>query len=191
MNRRLKTLGWVLLGLFAAATGLLAQAPRADLALTFTADRTNPFNGANQWLKGGSIDLGTDAWHGFGAAARVAGLTISSIGTQGVPLSLLITTFGPRYRHTYAPASKHSLSLYGEALIGEANGFKSIFVATGGAIPSANTFALQIGVGVDYSLGRHFAYRVVEANWTRTQFQNTTTNVQNQMQLSSGVALRF
>jgi hypothetical protein len=58
-------------------------------------------------------------------------------------------------------------------------------------ISSANTFALQIGGGADYSLGRHFAYRVVEADWTRTQFQNATTNVQNHMQLSSGIALRF
>jgi hypothetical protein len=192
MNRMRKSLRWMLLvGIFTAGIGMRAQAPRTDLALTFTADRTNPVYGANHWLEGGSIELGTNAWHGLGAAARVTGLTTSAMGNQAVPLNLVLATFGLRYRRTYAPAAKHSISLYGEALFGEANGFKSLFPVTGGTSSSANTFALQIGGGVDYSLGRHFAYRVVEADWTRTQFQNATTNVQNHMQLSSGVALRF
>jgi len=192
MNKTRKALRWVLFaGMFASSATVLAQTPGADLAMTFNADRTNPVNGTNSWLKGGSIELGANAWHGLGIAARVTGLTTSAIGSQTVPLNLVLATFGPRYSWILAPASKHSISLYGEALIGEANGFKGLFPATGGVISSSNAFALNVGGGVDYSLGRYFAYRLVETNWTRTQFQNGTTNVQSYLQLGSGVVVRF
>lgn len=79
-------------------------------------------------------------------------MATSVIGSQAVPLNLVLTTFGPRYRWTLAPTSKHSISLYGEALIGEANDFKGLFPATGGVINSSNAFALNVGGGVDYSL---------------------------------------
>jgi hypothetical protein len=177
--------------MFVAGATVSAQSPRADLALTFTADRTNPVYGTNPWLEGGSAELGANAWHGLGIAARVTGVTTSAMNSQAVPLNLVLVTFGPRYRWWHAPVSRHSISLYGETLLGEANGFKGLFPAQGGAISSSNALALQVGGGVDYSLGRHFAYRVVEANWTRTQFQNGTTNVQNHLQLGSGIVYSF
>jgi len=168
-----------------------AQMPKTDVALTFTADRTNPVSGANQWLEGGSVEFGVNAWHGFGVAARVTGVTTSAIGGQAVPLNLVLTTFGPRYRWTHKPASRHGISIYGEGLIGEASGFKSLFPASAGTIDGANTLALQVGGGMDFALGHHFAYRLVEANWTRTQFQNATTGAQNHLQLGCGIVARF
>ena len=162
------------------------QRPQLDLAITFTADRTNPVAGNNQWLTGGSIELGADAWHGLGIAAKVTGVTTGQIGTQGVPLNLVLVTFGPRFRYTHK-----KLSFYGEGLLGEANGFRSVFASPGGATNSANALALQVGGGVDLRLAKHLAWRALEANWTRTQFSNGTSNVQNHLMLGSGLAVKF
>lgn len=170
----------------AAAQSRQSRPSQVDLAITFAADQTNPVAGSDQWLKGGSIELGATAWRGLGIAAKVTGLTTDSLSSKGVPLSLVLTTFGPRYRFTHA-----KLSLYGEGLIGEVNGFNSIFAGATGAMDSTNAFALQIGGGFDYALTRHFSYRAVESFWTRTQFPNGTTNVQNHLQLGTGAAFRF
>ena len=174
-----------------ASKPTLMPAPRTDVALTFTADYANPVGQSSQWLKGGSIEWGTNLWHGLGMTARVSGVTTGSLGNQAVPLSLVLTTFGPRYRWTLHPAARHNISFYGETLIGVANGFNGLFPTLGGTTDSANTFAMQTGGGVDYALSRHFAWRIADANWTRTQFQNAASNVQNQMQLGSGLAFRF
>lgn len=163
-----------------------AKPQQLDLAITFTADRTNPVAGKNQWLTGGSIELGTNVWRGFGIAAKVTGVTTTEIGTQGVPLSLVLATFGPRYRYTHK-----KLSFYGEGLLGEANGFKSAFAGPQGATDSANSLALQVGGGMDLRFGKHLSWRAVEANWTRTQLPNGTTDVQNHLMLGSGGVVRF
>jgi hypothetical protein len=163
-----------------------SPSPKVDIAITFAADQTNPVAGSNQWLKGGSLELGATAWRGLGIAAKVTGLTTNSLSSQQVPLSLVLTTFGPRYRFTRA-----KLSVYGEGLIGESNGFKGVFAGASGATNSANAFALQVGGGFDFAVTKHFSYRAVEAFWTRTQFPNGTTNVQNHLQLGTGAVFRF
>jgi hypothetical protein len=102
------------------------------------------------------------------------------------------TTFGPRYRYTRALGSgRGSLSVFGEALLGEANAFHSSLPSTQGVTDSANSLALQVGGGIDVGLSRRFAFRALQAEWLRTQLQNGTTNVQNHLQLGSGLVLRF
>lgn len=164
---------------------------RQDLAVTFLADRTNPVHLPNQWLMGGSAELGVSAWRGLGLAVRVTGMTTSSLGTQGVPLNMVVTTLGPRYRLTHSLRSGHLISIYGEGLIGEADAFKGLFPTPQGAIDSSNSFAVQVGGGLDYSLTSRFGLRAVEASWMRTQFVNGGTDVQNHLQLGSGIYLRF
>jgi hypothetical protein len=168
-----------------------ASRPRVDFAVTFAADRTNAVHNSNQWLTGGSAELGVQAWRGFGVAAKVTGLTTSSIGSQGIPLNLVITTIGPRYRISRLNAKGQGMSIYGEGLIGEANGFRSEFASSAGVTDSSNAFAAEVGGGFDYSLASRIGLRVVEANWTRTQFPNGTTNLQNHLQVGTGIFLRF
>jgi hypothetical protein len=50
------------------------------------------------WIQGGSIELGANVWRGLGIAADVTGTHTGSIGSSNLPLSLVTTTFGPRYR---------------------------------------------------------------------------------------------
>ena len=177
------------------ATGIASAQvvrPQLDLGVTFLGDRTNPVNGSNSWLTGGSIEYGVDAFHGFGLAVAITGLQTASIGNPGVPLAFVTTTFGPRYRYTRALGSgRGSLSVFGEALLGEVDAFHSSLPSTQRVTDSANSLALQVGGGIDVGLSRRFAFRALQAEWLRTQLQNGTTNVQNHLQLGSGLVLRF
>ena len=179
------------LSLLAGSVSLEAQTQqpgRLDLAVTYIAERSLKANtNENFWMQGGSIQIGANVWHGWGVAADVTGTHAGSIGSSGVPISLVTTTFGPRYRWH----ADRTLSLYGQALIGEANGFRSVFPAQAGAQSSSNSFAIQTGGGIDYKLSGRVAIRVIDAAWLRTQLPNSTDNVQNNLRLGAGVVVRF
>ncbi len=165
-----------------------AQSQRVDLGVSFTAARSlKAASGQNFWMEGGSIELGTNVWKGFGIAANIGGVRTISIGTSGVSLSLVASTFGPRYRWH----ANHKLSIYGEGLVGEANGFNSTFPIPHGATDSSNSIATNVGGGVDLQLGRRIAIRALDASWLRTQLPNDTDNIQNTLQLGAGVVLCF
>lgn len=178
----------VLLGAGALEAQSAPQPGRLDLALSYNAERTLKANTTqNFWMQGGSIELGAEIWHGWGIAADIAGEHAASIGSSGVPFSMVTETFGPRYRWK----SKKKLSFFGEGLIGEADGFDTVFPGTYAARSSVSTFAVQIGGGVDYPLSPRFSLRALEASWVHTQFPNSADNKQNNLQLGAGLVLRF
>jgi hypothetical protein len=90
-------------------------------------------------------------------------------------------------------------AVFAEALAGESNGFHSLFSEGSGPVgsvnagttSSANALAVDVGGGLDVRLNRHFALRVFRASCLRTQFPNSTTNVQNSLSLGAGFVLRF
>lgn len=133
------------------------------------------------------MELGGNIYKGIGFAADLTGTHSNSIGTSGIPLSLVTVTFGPRYRWH----ADKKLSVYGQALIGESNGFDSLFPMPSGAVSSTTAFALQVNGGVDYALSRHYAVRLIDAGWVRTQFPNATDNIQNSLRLGAGLVVRF
>lgn len=160
-----------------------------DLAVTYTAQHSNLVSNPTFWQQGGSIELSAQAYHGFGIAANVTGTNVGDAANSGADLTMVTTTFGPRYTW-YRPA-KHSLAIFGQGLIGEAHGFNSYFPTAAGSLTDYNSFAVQVGAGVDIGLSRHFAVRVIQADWLRTQFPNSTTNVQNSFRIAAGIVLRF
>jgi opacity protein-like surface antigen len=165
-----------------------AQSPKIDVAVTFTAERSlRSATSDSFWMQGGSIELGTNTWRGLGIAANVSGTHTGAVGETTIPLSIVTATFGPRYRWH----ADHRLSIYVEGLIGEANGFKSLFPTVTGSQTSANSLAAQVGGGVDYRLSQHVAVRVAEAAWQHTQLPNGTNNIQNDLRLGAGILLRF
>jgi len=166
----------------------VAQSPKIDVAVTFVGERSLRSSTPDSfWMQGGSIELGTNTWRGLGIAANVTGTHASAIDGTTIPLSIVTTTFGPRYR--WHP--DHRISIYGEGLIGEANGFKSLFPTVTGSQTSANGLAAQAGGGLDYRLSRHIALRAVEAAWQHTQLPNGTNNIQNGLRLGAGIVVRF
>jgi opacity protein-like surface antigen len=166
-----------------------AQTQNAPLEVAVTYNTMRSLQaGANQsfWQQGGSAELSGSLWKSVAIVADVTGTHSDSISSTGVPLSLVTTTFGPRYRF----AAAHKVSPYGQALIGIANGFDSVFPSPGGAQNSYTSMALQISGGVDVRLSKHLAVRVLDAGWLRTQLPNATANVQNNLRLGAGLVFR-
>ncbi len=167
-----------------------AAAPSSslDLGVSFVAMRSlEAGTGQNFWSSGGSVEIGADAFHGFGLAANVGGISSGSIGSGGIPLAMVMETFGPRYRWH----DGRRLSFYGEGLVGEVNGFHSLFPSPSGAQTSATALATQLGGGSDLRIGPHLAVRLISAAWERTQLPNSTNNVQNSLKVGAGLVLRF
>ena len=172
------------------------QSASIDIAVTYDALHTNHLTAQEFWMQGGAVEIGARLYRGLGVAARVEGLHAGASSANGEPLSLVTAVFGPRY--TFQTRGRR-YAIFGEALGGESNGFHSLFSTGSGPVgsvnagttSSANALAVDIGGGMDVRLNRHFAVRVFRASYLRTQFPNTTTNVQNSLSLSAGLVVRL
>jgi hypothetical protein len=194
--------GWALI-LLAAVMGcnvamgqMASKVAPVDVAITYDALHANHITGDNFWMQGGAVELGARLYRGFGIAARVEGGHLVAGTADGVPLSLVTTTFGLRY--TVASRGGRYV-IFGDALAGEANGFHSLFSIgsgpvgspTAGTTTSANALAVEAGGGLDVTLSGHLALRAIDARYLRTGFPNSTTNIQNNFSLGAGIVLRL
>jgi hypothetical protein len=167
----------------------------ADVALTYAAARAAHTNGTNFWLQGGAIDLHALVYRNLGIVASVTGAHADSASALAAPLDMVTVVFGPRY----TLGGSERLSIFLEALGGEAHGFHSNFAAGSGSASnpengttrSANALAFQAGGGVDLKLARHISARLVQVDYLRTQLPNGGNNLQNNLRLVAGLALRF
>lgn len=192
-----KHIGKVLLLGAMAAVQLAAQSkaaqnqsglPEGHLDVAVTYDAAYAGGSDSFWLQGGSVQVHGQFYRGLGVVADVTGLHNANMHGSGVGLDMVTATFGPRY--TWTPA-KRRYSLFGQGLVGEANGFNSVFPGAGGVADSANSLALEVGGGVNYALPHHITLRAIEAGWLRTQLPNGGDNVQNNLHLGVGIVLRF
>lgn len=159
-----------------------------SVAFTYQAQRSNTVGGNIFWLQGGGGEIAAELYRSFGLAMNIAGMHASNIANSGVDHTSITMTFGPRY--TWRPKSDR-LAIFGQTLIGDSHGWDSVFPATTGATSTYDAFALQVGGGVDVKMSHHIAFRPVEANWIRTGFSNSTTNVQNNLRLGAGIVFRL
>lgn len=167
----------------------LEQPPvRLDVAFTYNPVLANVTNGNEFWMQGGSAQAEARLWHTLYVVADVAGLHASNVNGSGIGLDLITATFGPRYM--WSPPRRRVV-FFGHALAGEAHGFNSIFPSSGGTNSTGNSFALQIGGGINLPLTHHFSVRAFDADWLRTQLPNATTNVQNNLRLGAGMVYRI
>ena len=175
------------LGIGAFAQQTMNAPGRVDLAITYNAAYAGLVQGNRPfWLSGGGgVELSANAFHGLGVSMHIMGLHTDNTGT-GVPLNLVTTTFGPRYTWNLHRSAKRGVSIFAEGLIGEAHGFGSVFPGLTGPSTHALSFASEAGGGADLEVSRHFSVRLVEASWLRTQFPNSSLNVQNNLTLGAG-----
>jgi hypothetical protein len=166
-----------------------APANHLEVAIMYDALHSNASGGNGFWMQGGGVQAEGYFSHGLGVVTDLAGEHTGNMHGSGVGLDMVTISFGPRY--TWQPARYRRSALYGQALVGQANGFNSVFPTASGATSSANGLALKLGGGVNYTLSRRFAVRAFEADWVRTQLPNGTTNVQNNLHLGAGLILRF
>lgn len=159
-----------------------------SVAFTYQAQRSNSVGGNIFWPQGGGAEISADLYRGFGIAMNISGMHATNIRNSGIDLSSITMTFGPRY--TWRPRSDR-FSIFGQTLIGDSRGWNSVFPVTGGATSTYDSFALQIGGGIDVKVNRRIAFRPVETNWLRTTYPNSTTNVQNNLRLGAGIVFRL
>jgi hypothetical protein len=138
-------------------------------------------------MQGGSIELGANLWRGWGNRRRCYRHLHRFYRNQRPAAVADHNDLRSAISMARCPAP---LALR-PGLIGEANGFHSIFPATAGSQPDANGSAAQVGGGIDYRLSDRFAFRVLDAAWPRTQLSNSTDNVENNLRLGAGVVLCF
>jgi opacity protein-like surface antigen len=177
----------LLMAVAAAGAHAQAVAPRShevSLSLTYDTLATNLTNSNRFWMQGGAVELTGSFFHGFGATASVVGLHTPNSG-GGVPVNLVVETFGPSYSY-----QRRRFGVFVHGLVGEAHGFLGLYPQAGGSIPSANSLAVQAGGGVDWAVSRHVAVRLVQAEYLRTQLPNSLTDTQNSVRLGVGVVLR-
>lgn len=160
-----------------------------DLAVTYDGARAQTAGEHAFWLQGGSVQLHGRFYKNLGVVADVATLRTANMHGAGVGLTLVTTTFGPRYTYKLP---WHSAEVYGQTLLGLANGADSVFPASSGAESSAFGLALNLGGGVNLPLGKsRFAWRAVESSWVRTQLPNSGSGSQNHWRLGSGMVIHF
>jgi len=159
-----------------------------EVAVTYDAMQSNTTSANNFWMQGGSLQVHGQFWRGLGLAGDLSILHTGNEHGSGVGLDMVTVTCGPRDTWT---TSRHRYSLFGQALGGEAIGYNSVFPFATGSKNSDSDIALKIGGGLNVPVTRSFSVRAIEADWMRTQFVNSTNNVQNNLRLGAGVVLRF
>lgn len=172
----------------ATAHAVTASRYPIELAVTYDAMRSNETASSSFWMQGGSVELEGQFYRGLGLVADIAGMHTASINSTGVGLDMVTATFGLRY--TWQPAHRR-YALFGQSLVGVANGFNSVFPAVIGATSVANSAALKMGGGMNVALSPRIALRAFDAEWVRTQLPNAGSNVQNNLSLGAGIVVRF
>jgi hypothetical protein len=163
------------------------EASSTDLAVTYTLERAKIAGTSCGcfWLNGGGVDGSLTLFHGFGIAANITGEHASNIA-PGVNLGKVFFAAGPRFMMKVP--TKHATRIFGEALFGGVHAFDGAFPGASSATPSANSFALQIGGGIDVGLAKGFGLRLPEIDYVRSTLPNSGSNSQNDLRLAFGLS---
>jgi len=175
------------------ATGVPPEAPmHADLAFGYSYLHSNaPVGGCTCFnMNGFNISA---AWPlrpgGFAIATDLTFETIGNINNTNFSLSFNTLSVGTRYLFR---THHRSFQPYAEVLVGGAHASGSLSKLPN---PLNNNAILAFdaiaGGGVDLRAGRTFSWRLVEADYLPTTFDNGVNNHQNNFRVSSGLVIRF
>ena len=120
----------------------------------------------------------------------VADLSVEHAGSvNGAPYGLTLTTlaFGPRYQ---MPVRKADMFI--QTLLGFTHGSNSQFPVGATLQSSATSFAADLGGGIEYPLKwHHTSLRIIQAEYTRTDLPNNSSNWQSNLRLGTGITFHF
>jgi outer membrane immunogenic protein len=180
-------MGWA-----SASAQQVETAPRyAPLEISFSYSYARANAGPGQCgcfnMNGGSLEVAFHAYRALSAVVDLTGEQVGSIGPgDGVGLSLVSVTAGPRFSHRF---SRYNLFVQG--LAGSAHGFDGLFPRANGSLAgAANAMAVLAGGGLDIPMNRHVVIRAIQADYLRTQLPNGEGNQQNLLRVSAGIVLR-
>jgi peptidoglycan-associated lipoprotein len=104
-------------------------------------------------------------------------------------LTLSAYTVGGRYR----PRLGHSAwQPFGQVLVGLAHAGGSLVQGSASTVSNAGAvFASSLGGGLDLRVSRRVSFRLAEADYLITTFDNGGNNHQNNLRAGAGIVLRF
>ena len=150
------------------------------------------------WLPGGAaLEVAGQLSHGWAIVGRVYGGRATNNNSGGNGFNLESFGIGPRYR--FALAHSRNLQFFADALFGEAGGWNGSFGPVTYQTPksgpqyasSAHSFGMTAGGGVDLAVAQLVALRLFQVNYLLTGFPNSMGSPQKNLQLGTGVVLRF
>jgi len=155
------------------------------------------------WMNGGSTSIAFNLNRYLGIVADVGDYTNSEIRFQGAYKTtvdvddadggVISYLFGPRLSfRNHRRITPFAQALFGGAHAGEVKLSNCASNCT--LLPAENTFAMTGGGGLDIRIHRHFAIRLIQAEYLMTRFKDYSTgdtSSQNDMRLSSGILFRF
>lgn len=161
----------------------MASKPSAELALTYTYLHANaPPNSCGCFsMNGGGVSFAYAVSHSFSVVAEAGATTAGNVNSTGLDVTLSEYLAGTRYS-LRRPAR---FTPYGQLLIGAAHASGALAPGQFG-VGSSTSFAMAAGGGVDLSLTRHLAFRLVQADYLLTLLPNRTNNLQNNFRFSTG-----
>jgi outer membrane protein OmpA-like peptidoglycan-associated protein/opacity protein-like surface antigen len=183
--------------------GVGSDTPKFELFLGYSNVLATPRNLTNRIddLQGGDANIAFNLNHYLGLVGDFAGyhadtLTFNQTGGPSRDVGANGTAFtymgGPRLSYR-----RPRFTLFAQALFGDANARAvTISGCTGSPsctpLPSENSFAMALGGGLDLNLSRHFAFRLIQAEYLMTRFMDPssaagTTGIRNNVRLSSGI----
>jgi opacity protein-like surface antigen len=176
---------------FVSLLGVAAQAQERktiDVFAGYSYVRANPStSGFNSFsLNGGSASVAYNVNSWLSGVADLGGYHSTNILGSGVNGTLSTYLFGPRVSyHRYG-----RITPFGEVLFGVAHTGTNLFNVTN----NQNAFAMTVGGGIDYRLSSHFSVRPAKVDYLLTRFNelnNTSTQSQNNLRVSTGIVFRF
>ena len=144
-------------------------------------------------MNGGSTEVAIHVWRGFSAVADLTGERAS--GSTTAPedgLSLASFTVGPRFSYGFSGTKLSRYTPFVQGLVGTVHGFDSQFPNSDGTVSgAANSLSVLADGGLDITVKKHLAIRVIQADYLRTRLPNNAGNEQNLLRLGAGVVFRI
>jgi outer membrane immunogenic protein len=174
--------------------------PRAEFSLAYSPTEANagPGHCGCFFMNGVSAEGNFRTYRAYTTVVDVTAAHTGQIDNTGQPFSLLMVTGGMRLNfrlgHQRADGFDmyHNFKPFVQGLVGFAHGFDSAFPSKSGFIePTANSFALLAGIGLDYKYRRHLSFRVIQADYGYTRLPNLAGNDQNLLRISSGITIHL
>jgi peptidoglycan-associated lipoprotein len=168
-----------------------------SLAVTYEIERAKIANSdcGCFWLQGSSAEVAVPFYSRLSLVGSFAGLHASNIQPE-VDVSRLMWVAGPRFsnlgpRFGALRGSGKSSGLFGQVMGGGAHAFDGAFPNGSGLKPSANSYAIEAGGGLDIALKHRIGLRAIEIDYVRTAFPNSASDSQNGLRVAFGFTYAF